>query len=102
MSIGVSRAKEVVGLDQPATTTEARATSATASRNFVTRTVRDSPPMLTSATAATAATPTGRAWSGHRYAPAVSASATHEAVLPTTNPQPATYPHVGPSWRRPY
>ncbi len=61
MSIGVSRASEVVGLDQPAITTEASATSATASRHLVTATVRVNPPMLTIATAPTAATPTSRA-----------------------------------------
>ena len=37
------RASEVVGLDQPATTTEASATSATASRHLVTTTVRVKP-----------------------------------------------------------
>ena len=57
---------ELVGLDQPASTTEPNATSATASNAFVTRTVRLKPPTLTIATAATAVIPTSRAWSGHR------------------------------------
>ena len=63
----------------------------------MTKTVRVKPPMLTIATAPTAATPTSRAWSGHRYAPAVSAMATQEAILPTTKPHPARWPQNGPS-----
>ena len=67
----------------------------------MTAAVRVSPPRLTTATAATAVTATTRSAPGQRYAPTVSAMAAHEAVLPTTNPQPATNPQTGPSWRRP-
>ena len=48
-------------------------------------------------TPATAATATIRSALGQRYAPTVRAMAAHEAVLPTTKPQPARKPQTGPS-----
>lgn len=38
---------------------------------------------------------------GTAYAAKAMAMAAHEAVLPTTKPQPATKPHHGPSTSRP-
>ena len=100
VSIGVIRDSDVVEADHPATITVASAVIATINRHFVTATVRDRPPMLTTATRATAMMATGRAWSGHRYSPAVSANATQDAVLPTMKLQPARCPHDGESCRR--
>ena len=52
--------------------------------------------------ATTAASATGLAHAGARYAPIVSAIAAQLAVLPTTKPQPARNPAKSPSRSRPY
>ena len=65
--------------------------------HLVTAAVRSRPPRLTSATSETAATATQRSYAGQTYAPTANAIAAHDAVLPTTKPQPARCPQAGPS-----
>src|SRR5829696_5145719 len=96
------RPRSALGLDQPAPTTPASVNSAIASSTRVIATVRVKPPRFTAAIISTAPIATARAWSGQRYAPTVRAIAAHDAVLPTTKPQPAMKPQNGASCRRAY
>jgi hypothetical protein len=86
----------------------ARAVSSTSrvtvSRIRATVAVRVTPRRLarvSTATAATAAARCAQDAAGTAYAANVIAIAAHDAVLPTTKPQPARNPHHGPSTSRP-
>ncbi len=56
---------------------------------------------VSTTTAAIAAPRSAHPEPGTAYAAKVIAIAAHEAVLPTTKPQPATKPHHGPRTSRP-
>src|SRR6188768_1471692 len=75
----------------------ARPTSTTPTITRLTVAVLRMPLMLTRAKAASSATATGRACSGHRYVPATSEIAATDAVLPTRNSRPALNPDQPPA-----
>src|SRR5918994_4864800 len=101
VSIGVSRSSVASSDVQPDTITTASAARATTRRTRVTAAVRLRPPRFTTVIPRIARTATSCCWSGQRYAPTVNAIAEHDAVLPTTKPHPARWPHPAPRRFRP-
>src|SRR6266511_2647379 len=97
-----------VPLASPLVATTATTATSAATESATSRRASDDvlviPSRLTPVSASTARTPASRsAQTGPEtaYAANVSAIAAHEAVLPTTNPQPARNPHHSPSRSRP-
>ncbi len=84
-----------------AATTNASTVSVVATMTRVSHAAFCTPCRLSSVSSATAPTPVARVYSGQMYAPAVIAIAAQDAVLPTTNAQPAMYPQKGPRRSRP-